>query len=392
MGTIAKVSAGGSTHLIASTCYGTCPTEANAKAKVATIQDSQEFALLTGTTIHIKFTNSNTASGPTLNVNSTGAKNIYKYGTTSPGATAATSWQAGSVLSFTYDGTSWIMNDHLDDTNTQTVTGVKGNSESSYRTGNVNLTAAHIGAIATTAKGVAGGVAELDANGLVPTSQLPSYVDDVLEYASASAFPATGEAGKIYVALDTNLTYRWGGTEYVEISPSLALGETSSTAYRGDRGKIAYDHSQATGNPHGTSISTNTTGITISDHSTSSITGVKSTTTTASKVTLGTALSVPNVISAGSGSFTSGAFFGGSGSFTATVTDGVLSFSHTHVAATHDADTHTHTAPTLGTAISVPNVTSVADVTVPIKNDSATTVVTGKTHTVTDNGHTHTLS
>ena len=92
--------------------------------------------------------------------------------------------------------------------------------------------------------GAAGGVAELDSNGRVPSSQLPSYVDDVVEYASRSAFPVTGESGKIYVALDTNLAYRWGGTEYVEISPSLALGETSSTAYRGDRGKAAYDHAQ----------------------------------------------------------------------------------------------------------------------------------------------------
>lgn len=97
------------------------------------------------------------------------------------------------------------------------------------------------------------GVATLGVDGKVPAAQLPAYVDDVLEYATASAFPATGEAGKIYVALDTNLTYRWGGSSYVEISQSLALGETSSTAYRGDRGKTAYDHSQTSGNPHGTS-------------------------------------------------------------------------------------------------------------------------------------------
>lgn len=99
--------------------------------------------------------------------------------------------------------------------------------------------------------GATNGIAELDSNGLVPAAQLPSYVDDILEFASMSAFPATGETGKIYVALDTNLTYRWGGSEYVEISQSLALGETSGTAYRGDRGKAAYDHSQLTsGNPH----------------------------------------------------------------------------------------------------------------------------------------------
>ena len=72
--------------------------------------------------------------------------------------------------------------------------------------------------------------------GLIPSQYLPSYVDDVLEYASMTAFPATGESGKIYVALDTNLTYRWGGSGYVEISPSLALGHTSSTAYPGDEG------------------------------------------------------------------------------------------------------------------------------------------------------------
>lgn len=91
--------------------------------------------------------------------------------------------------------------------------------------------------------------------GTIPQTNLPSYVDDVLEYSSKSAFPNTGEAGKIYVDTTTNLTYRWGGSSYVEISPSLALGETSSTAYRGDRGKIAYDHSQATGNPHSLTLS-----------------------------------------------------------------------------------------------------------------------------------------
>lgn len=109
-----------------------------------------------------------------------------------------------------------------------------------------------VGAIPASQKGATSGVAELDSSGKVPSAQLPSYVDDVVEYTSLSAFPATGEDGKIYIAEDTNLTYRWSGTQYVEISPSLALGETSSTAYRGDRGTTAYDHSQTTGNPHNT--------------------------------------------------------------------------------------------------------------------------------------------
>lgn len=161
------------------------------------------------------------------------------------------------------------------------VTGVKGDAESSYRSGNVSLSPENIGAVASnsaitagtatkitydskglitkgeqvavgdisglstelakyvplTQKGTASGVATLDTSGKVPSSQLPSYVDDVLEYANKSGFPTTGEAGKIYIAKDTNLTYRWSGTAYVEISPSLALGETSSTAYAGDKGK-----------------------------------------------------------------------------------------------------------------------------------------------------------
>lgn len=142
-------------------------------------------------------------------------------------------------------------------------------------------------------------VATLDSNGKVPSSQLPSFVDDVIEgylyyklltsqptswdptkyfklvsgqYVRGTAGEAWAantwyeqdfysdsshttkinpEAGKIYVDIPSNKTYRWGGTAYAEISASLALGETSSTAYRGDRGKAAYDHSQRTsGNPH----------------------------------------------------------------------------------------------------------------------------------------------
>lgn len=90
-------------------------------------------------------------------------------------------------------------------------------------------------------KGVANGIATLDQNGLVPSSQLPSYVDDVIEVSTFSALPNRGESGKIYITQDTNLTYRWSGTAYVEISQSLALGETSSTAYAGDKGKATTD-------------------------------------------------------------------------------------------------------------------------------------------------------
>lgn len=109
-------------------------------------------------------------------------------------------------------------------------------------TSNITLNAADVGAIDSSLKGTANGVAELDSSGKVPAAQLPSYVDDVLEYTSKSNFPTAGESDKIYVDTSTNLIYRWSGTTYVEISSSLALGNTSSTAFRGDYGEAAYTH------------------------------------------------------------------------------------------------------------------------------------------------------
>lgn len=141
----------------------------------------------------------------------------------------------------------------------------------------ITLSAADVSAIPASQKGAASGVAELDEAGKVPAAQLPSYVDDVIEgYLSGGKFykesahttQITGEAGKIYVDLATNKTYRWSGSAFVEISSGgVALGETSSTAYRGDRGKAAYDHSQKTsGNPH---------NVTKSDVGLSNVTNVK---------------------------------------------------------------------------------------------------------------------
>ena len=106
MGTIAKVTAGGATHLIASTVYGICSTAADTAAKTVSFTDDQAFTLIQGETIHVKFTNSNTATNPTLNVKGTGAKPIYRVSTTRPGTTAADSWVAGEIVSFTYDTTA----------------------------------------------------------------------------------------------------------------------------------------------------------------------------------------------------------------------------------------------------------------------------------------------
>lgn len=117
----------------------------------------------------------------------------------------------------------------------------------------------------TNLKGTANGLAELDSTGKILTSQLPSYVDDVIEgyyyndkfyKESTHTTQITEETSKIYVDLNTDKTYRWSGSAFVVISETLALGNTSSTAYRGDRGKAAYDHSQImAGNPHGTTKS-----------------------------------------------------------------------------------------------------------------------------------------
>lgn len=164
--------------------------------------------------------------------------------------------------------------DYTDLTNKPSINGVtlSGNKTTS----DLGITASGVGAIPSTDKGANGGVAELDSNGLVPISQLPSYVDDVLEGTAqnvtetgAGTYSATGfilsgesspcvpESGKTYVDTTSNIQYRWTGTgtNFVSMGSNLALGETSSTAYRGDRGKTAYDHSQTTGNPHGTTKS-----------------------------------------------------------------------------------------------------------------------------------------
>lgn len=138
--------------------------------------------------------------------------------------------------------------------------------------------------IPITQKGANNGVAELDATGKVPTAQLPSYVDDVVDlvafvttnptsgmvvgqkryntvtkqiYTSTSATSgtvSTPEADKIYVRVDNNTTWRWSGSDLIQMNAGLTLGTTSATAYRGDHGLIAYTHANTSGNPHGTTI------------------------------------------------------------------------------------------------------------------------------------------
>ena len=104
-------------------------------------------------------------------------------------------------------------------------------------------------------KGVANGIALLGEDGKLLASQIPGSVDEILEFEGVDKFPAVGESGKLYVDTVYNKTYRWSGSTYSVVSDSIALGETATTAYRGDLGKAAYDHSQTPGNPHATKFS-----------------------------------------------------------------------------------------------------------------------------------------
>ena len=123
----------------------------------------------------------------------------------------------------------------------------KANSSHSHSAANITSGVLDAARIPTITNSKIESVAATKLTGTIPQANLPSYVDDVLEYNSVSAFPDTGEAGKIYVDTATNKTYRWGGSSYVEISASLALGTTSSTAFRGDYGNTAYQHATAKG-------------------------------------------------------------------------------------------------------------------------------------------------
>ena len=117
--------------------------------------------------------------------------------------------------------------------------------------GNITINATDVQAIPASQKGAASGVAGLGEDGKVPASQLPSYVDDVVEgylhtdgafYKEAEhTTKITAESDKIYVDIATNKTYRWSGSAYVGIGSDLALGETASTAYAGNKGKANAD-------------------------------------------------------------------------------------------------------------------------------------------------------
>lgn len=170
-------------------------------------------------------------SGATASVSSvSGVAPIVVTGTTTPSISISTATQSVAGAMSAYDKTKL---DAISGTNTGDQLNVSGNAGTATKlvaartingvafdgTANITINAVDSTArVASSLLGAANGVATLDATGTVPASQLPSYVDDVLEFANLAGFPAAGATGKIYVALDTNKTYRWSGTVYVYIT------------------------------------------------------------------------------------------------------------------------------------------------------------------------------
>ncbi len=139
-----------------------------------------------------------------------------------PGASDPSSPQNGDIW---YNSTTGKLRTRQNGTSVNLVEVTASQITDATTAGRALLTAADaaaqrtlLSAEVTTAKGVANGYAGLDGSGKVPAAQLPSYVDDVLEFANLAALPGTGETGKIYVTLDTSKTYRWSGTAYVVIA------------------------------------------------------------------------------------------------------------------------------------------------------------------------------
>lgn len=139
-------------------------------------------------------------------------------------------------------------------------------------------------------------------SGTIAAANLPSYVDDVLEYESLSKFPTTGESGKIYTALDTNKIYRWSGSAYVVISETVALGTTHSSAGYGNESRAAYNHSTKTsGNPH--NVTKTDVGLGNVDNTADSAKSVKYA-TSAGSVAWGNVTGRPTIPSVGNGTVT----------------------------------------------------------------------------------------
>lgn len=438
---------GGTTHDIAEGVTtrifrATCSTSSGTTAKVATLDDSTNYTLATGVRVAVTFTNGNSATSPTLNVNSGGAKNIVipTSATTavSGHGTTYNTWGPEETILFTYNGTSWVSSgsalglyntyalaeSKTSNTGTVTSIGISQGSGISVSgspvTTSGSITVGHSNSVtAQTTEAVY--PIKIDAQGHISA------------YGSAVSIPTktsdlTNDSNFVedasYVHTDNNFTTAEknklsGIASGAEVNVQSDWDETSSSA-------DSFIKNKPTIPTVPSSTGSATTGIAISNHSTSSIYGVSSSTTsvtgvsgstTASKVTLGEAISIPNVTSAGSAptlSYTARTIGSASGwsagsAASASYANGILTITNgvaptltvTNTSCDDITAWNAGSATTLGTAISVPNVSGVSDVTVPkaaasattvpIKNTSATTIVTSATHSITDDGHSHSI-
>lgn len=195
--TIYKITAGGENHLIASSAYGTCTTAAATAEKDVTLTDSTTFSLVTGITVHVKFTKTNTVANPKLDVASSGAKAIMRYGTTTAGTAVTTSWPAGAIVSFTYDGTNWLMNDYQENTDTHWTThlyaGTGSAANATATNGNVKLSVADNTSVRSsiTIQGSGAATVTSDANGVITVNSTNTT------YTAANAAPANVAASSV---------------------------------------------------------------------------------------------------------------------------------------------------------------------------------------------------
>lgn len=216
----------GTKHAIASTAYGYCDTPAGTAAKTV---DMTGFKLETGVTIYIKFKERNSASNPTLNVQSTGAKNIVQYGTTKASTIDETSgWYAGAVISFTYDGTSWVRNQGFNTNTTYTFTDGTGGFTVTPSGGSAQTVSIGKPSTAGTADKATAANITTTANGIA------YYSDNNGTFASTSA----GDSGYVLIGNGSSSAPSWqqylsiahGGTGLATTSPHYVFIGPKSTS------------------------------------------------------------------------------------------------------------------------------------------------------------------
>lgn len=246
---------------------------------------------------------------------------------------------------------------------------VGGVTSFNTRTGAITLTSGDVTTALTfvpensSNKGIAGGYASLDGSGVVPSTQLPSYVDDVLEFADLASLPVTGSTGKIYVALDTNKIYRWSGTVYVEVSP------TAGTIWGGISGTVSNQTDLQTAlNAKQSTITLTTTG------------------TSGAATFIGNTLNIPQYV----GGVTS--FNTRTGAITLSSTDVTTALTFTPYNATNPSAFIALTALSAGTGISYNNTTGVISSTITQYTDALSRAAISLTTTGTSGAATYNSS